>query len=278
MFGGTDSDTVHIRYINHELRQILQVIDINLNSAINQITNPNDLDVDVMAIRDKLVETTGTIKKAGDILNNLTIMANLRDTLITPLSLIKKDILIVESLKRNIDKLTEKLEAKHMNLTMTSPPVLILGMINTSQMLNNTDLLFANSSDFDNIIRNIISFVIEISDDGETIDVVPSFKPNDELISTICHENSIPTTNSIFNQFNKFIGVTSSKTCSNNMEISTPRLLDVDQLSQVGTLIIEVVIGRAGFKLEVHKQMFEFHPELLSDGKLLTSLNFSLYL
>ena len=265
----TDSDTVHIRYINHELRQILQVIDINLNSAINQITNPNDLDVDVMAIRDKLVETTGTIKKAGDILNNLTIMANLRDTLITPLSLIKKDILIVESLKRNIDKLTEKLEAKHMNLTMTSPPVLILGMINTSQMLNNTDLLFANSSDFDNIIRNVISFVIEISDDGETIDVVPSFKPtNDELISSKSHETTgrNSTVKSIFNRFNKFIGVTNTTSSSVTNNATSSKSVAVDEFEQIGTLIVDVVVARVGFKYEDHRQMFEFHPELLREG------------
>ena len=263
------NDTVHIRYINHELRQILHKMDIILNSSIDQIKVYDSSNIDLLKIRDSLVETTGIIRKADDILNNLAIMANLRETLIAPLLLIKNDILIVESLKRNIGDLTEKLEAKHMNLTMTSPPVLVLGMINTSQMLNNTDLLFANSSDFDNIIRNVISFVIEISDDGETIDVVPSFKPtNDELISSKSHETTgrNSTVKSIFNRFNKFIGVTNTTSSSVTNNATSSKSVAVDEFEQIGTLIVDVVVARVGFKYEDHRQMFEFHPELLREG------------
>ena len=50
------NDTVHIRYINHELRQILHKMDIILNSSIDQIKVYDSSNIDLLKIRDIIVQ------------------------------------------------------------------------------------------------------------------------------------------------------------------------------------------------------------------------------
>ena len=159
------------KYLNHELRSPLGEVFLALIFLRDEI--PQDtLDIALMERKRILIDVIDSIRKALDILNNVTLKTT------PPLLLVKSDILIIEFINKTIHKFLERLQTKRMKLIMLVPPVpvLIMGFVNKSQALNNEDLVLADLINMDKLIEHVLAHVIDISKEESDIFITPCFE------------------------------------------------------------------------------------------------------